>query len=70
MQEDQPTTKVGGNDSLLSLKDLAEYLACSRGYAAKLIADGIVPSYKLGSLRRVRKSAVDAWIESRLAAKD
>lgn len=70
MKKDQPTKEVGGYDGLLTLNDLAHYLACSRAHAAKLIADGTVPSYKLGSLRRVRKSDVEAWIESQPTVKD
>jgi excisionase family DNA binding protein len=66
--EDQDR-KVRRNGGLLSLNDLAEYLSCSRTYAAGLISSGTIPSFKLGSLRRVRKSDVDAYIESRLAAK-
>ena len=55
-------------EGLLSLKDLADYLSCSRTYAAGLVADGTIPSLKIGTLRRVRRSDVDAYIESRLAA--
>lgn len=54
-------------EGLLSLKDLADYLSCSRTYAASLITDGSIPSLKIGTLRRVRKSDVDAFIESHLA---
>jgi excisionase family DNA binding protein len=57
-------------EGLLSLDNLAEYLACSRTFAAKLLVDGEIPSLKIGALRRVRKADVDAYIESRLAAKD
>ncbi len=56
-----------GTEGLFSLKDLADYLSCSRTYAANLIADGSIPSLKIGTLRRVRKSDVDTFIESRLA---
>jgi excisionase family DNA binding protein len=63
-------TKVGPHDGLLSLNQLARYLCCSRTFAAKLIADGTLPSLTIGSLRRVRKTDVDAYIEARLAAKD
>jgi excisionase family DNA binding protein len=62
--------KTGIQDGLLSLNDLAGYLACSRTYARKLIADGTIPSFKIGTLRRVRKSDVDEYVERRLAARD
>ena len=66
---DDQHTKVPREGGLLSLNDLAEYLSCSRTYAASLISTGTIPSFKLGSLRRIRKSDVDAYIEARLAAK-
>lgn len=62
--------KTGIQDGLLSLNDLAGYLACSRTYARKLIVDGTLPSCKIGSLRRVRRADVDRYVETRLAAKD
>ena len=55
-------------EGLLSLRDLTQYLSCSRTYAANLIYDGVVPSFKIGNLRRVRKADVDAYIQERLAA--
>jgi excisionase family DNA binding protein len=64
VQED-PKTKA--DNRLLSLKELAEYLSCSRTYAANLIADGTLPSLKLSSLRRVRKADVDAYVEKQLS---
>ena len=57
-------------EGLLSLHDLAGYLACSRAFAAKLLADGTIPSFTIGTLRRVRRADVDAFVESRLAAED
>lgn len=53
---------------LLSLRDLTEYLSCSRSHAQKLMDDGKIPSLKLGGIRRVRKSDVDALIERELSA--
>jgi excisionase family DNA binding protein len=69
MKEDQQT-KARSTDGLFSLNDLAEYLSCSRTYAANLISDGTIPSFKIGTLRRVRKADVDTYIELRAAAKD
>jgi excisionase family DNA binding protein len=56
-------TEAGTNNSLLSPNQLAAYLACSRAHATKLISDGTIPSFKLGTLRRIRKSDVDAYVE-------
>ncbi len=55
-------------EGLLSVNDLARYLSCSRTYAAKLVANNTIPSFKLAGLRRVRKSDVDEIIEQRLVA--
>jgi len=63
-------TPTEARKALLSLDGLAEYLSCSRTFAAKLISDGTIPSFTIGTLRRVRKRDVDAYIEARLAAKD
>jgi excisionase family DNA binding protein len=62
-------TQASTHSGLFSLNDVAEYLSCSRTHAHKLISNGSIPSLKLGTLRRVRKSDLDAYIESRLAAK-
>jgi len=32
-----------------------------------LIAEGTIPSFKLGTLRRIRKSDVDAYVERQLS---
>lgn len=53
--------------ALLSPEELAVYLGCGRTYAYSLLADGTIPSVKLGRLRRVRRVDADAFIE-RLAA--
>ncbi len=65
MNRDQTQAQVEG---LLSVNDLARYLSCSRTYAAKLVANNTIPSFKLAGLRRVRKSDVDEIIEQQLVA--
>ncbi len=49
--------------ALLSPEKLATYLGCGRTYAYKLLADGSIPSVKLGRLRRVRRQDADRFIE-------
>ncbi len=68
--EDHPTAKASNADGLLSPKDLASYLSCSRVHAAKLLADGTIPSFKIGSLRRVRKADVESYVLSQIALRD
>lgn len=63
MQERTATT-----EGLLSLRDLTQYLSCSRTYAATLIYAGVIPSFKIGNLRRARKADVDAYVLEQLAA--
>ncbi len=65
MNEDRSQAQIEG---LLSVNDLALYLSCSRTYAAKLVAENTIPSFKLAGLRRVRKSDVDEIIEQKLFA--
>jgi excisionase family DNA binding protein len=60
--EKTPTTEPVVINGLLSLKSLAEYLDCGTTFAANLIASGAIPSFKVGSLRRVRKADVDEFI--------
>jgi excisionase family DNA binding protein len=76
LDEDQPETPSELSFQLPQTYTVATQrdgggLSCSRRYAASLIAEGTIPSFKLGSLRRVRKSdVVDSYIEARLAEKD
>ncbi len=51
---------------LLSPEQLADYLGCGRTYAYQLLAQGSIPSFKLGKLRRVRQVDVDRFVEERL----
>lgn len=43
---------------------LAEYLQVSERYVRQLCLDGKIPSYKLGTARRIRAEDVDSWLES------
>ena len=56
------TTEPVDLDGLMSLKSLAEYLDCGTTFAGDLIASGAIPSFKVGSLRRVRKADVDEYV--------
>ncbi len=60
--ETNTTTELVEIDGLMSLKSLAEYLDCGSTFAGDLIASGAIPSFKVGSLRRVRKADVDEFI--------
>ena len=51
---------------LLSAEDLARELGVGRTTAYSLLWRGIIPSVKLGRLRRVRCEDVEAYIEARI----
>ena len=54
-------------DRLLNPAEAAEALGCRRTMIFALISSGDLVSFKLGRLRRVPASAVDAFIATRLA---
>lgn len=49
--------------AMLSPEELATYLGCGRTFVYHLLANGSIPSVKLGRLRRVRRVDADAFIE-------
>jgi excisionase family DNA binding protein len=52
----------------LSPEDVAVLVGCKRTTAYKLLADGSIPSYSVGRLRRVRRADVERFIEERISA--
>lgn len=55
------TVKVA-DDRLLSTKEVAEVLGVTHGWVAQLMRQGILPSHKIGSLRKVFKSELHEWV--------
>ena len=51
---------------LLSAKDLARRLGVGRTTAYALLWSGIIPSLKVGRLRKVRREDLEAYIEARM----
>lgn len=49
--------------ALLSPEQLAAFLGVGRSFAYKLLADGSIPSVKLGRLRRVRRQDAYRFVE-------
>ncbi len=49
---------------IYSPAEAAELLGCSRPFIYKLIADGQLPSLKLGRSRRIRHSDLTAMIDA------
>ena len=55
-------------DSLLSIKDAAQRLACSEGMLRKWIHEKKLPTVKVGRLTRIRQSDIEAWLRLGLQA--
>jgi len=49
-------------DTLLSIKEVAQYLGCSRAMLKKWILHGKLPTVKVGRLTRIRQADVQAWV--------
>jgi excisionase family DNA binding protein len=58
---------VEHREEILTPDELAEFLRCSRTYARDLLTQGEIPSFKLGKLRRVRRSDTERFVEARLS---
>ena len=59
----KPKTQV---EHLMSPEELQSFLGVSRTYAYGLLSSGAIPSIRIGKLRRVRRSDVDAFLEANL----
>ena len=58
----RPASHADVERLLLTVPQAAELLGISENHAWHLIGRGELPSVKLGSLRRVSRSALEAWI--------
>jgi excisionase family DNA binding protein len=61
-----PTPAEVAEKELLTPEELAVVLGCGRTLAYRLIAEREIPSFKIGRLRRVRRSDVNSFIERRV----
>ena len=52
----------------LSPEELADLLKCKRTFAYSILSRGLIPSFKIGRLRRVRRVDVDRFVREQLAA--
>ncbi len=53
----------------LTPEDVAVIVGCGRTTAYKLLAEGAIPSFAIGRLRRIRRVDVERFIEERINAK-
>ena len=51
---------------LMNPEELAEFLRLGRTYTYRLLASGEIPCVRIGRLRKIRRSDVDAFIEASL----
>ena len=64
------TKTEASRKEVLSPEALAGYLRCGRTTAYALLADGTIPGFTIGRLRRVRRVVVDRYIAKRLGAEN
>lgn len=51
---------------IMTVKEAAEYLGIKPSTLYKYIKQGVIPAFKIGSLWRFKKSALDRWISTKL----
>ena len=56
-------TKERKYGEVLTPEELAQYLKCGRTYAYQLLANNVIPSFKLGRLRRIRRRDAERFLE-------
>jgi excisionase family DNA binding protein len=62
----QTEKSVNPPGDILTPEQAAQHLHCGRSFLYELLRVGAIPSFKVGKLRRVRRSDVDAYVASRL----
>ena len=50
----------------MTVTEVAKLLKLGRTVVYEMIMSGEIPSYKVGKLRRIRRSDVQAWLASRI----
>jgi excisionase family DNA binding protein len=53
--------------ALLTPEQLADFLNCGRTLAYRLLAEGAIPSLKLGKLRRIRPQDAAHFVEKKVS---
>ena len=52
------------NNQLLTVRETAQRLRISRYLTYELVARGELPAFRLGRAIRIRRDALDSWIEA------
>lgn len=49
-------------ETLLTIRDVAQYLQCSVSTVRRLVMGDKIPHYRLGKLVRFRRTDIDGWL--------
>lgn len=55
-------------DTMMTVRELADFLGVHENWVYAHAMAGNVPSYKIGSNRRFRRSEIEAWLEQQRPA--
>jgi excisionase family DNA binding protein len=58
--------ETGQTEYLMSTEELAKFLGLGRTWTYELLSAGAIPSVRIGRLRKIRRTDVDRFVESRL----
>lgn len=61
---------AGAAHSLMSVRDVADYLGVGRSTVYRLLHEGELPSIKVRAGRRFRRAALERWVAAREAEGD
>jgi excisionase family DNA binding protein len=52
------------NDDFLDIAEVAAWLHITERHVRRLVAENRIPKHKIGGLVRLRRSEINAWIDS------
>jgi excisionase family DNA binding protein len=58
---------TSGEDAILTVATLAQYLRCSPGTIYRMLSRGQLPAFKIGSDWRFFKAEIDNWVRQSTA---
>jgi excisionase family DNA binding protein len=53
-------------DTIMTVKEVAEYLRVNQRTVYRLAVDGRLPSFKVGATWRFKRSDIDGWISAQV----
>ena len=62
MAREMKRNKVGENPEIMTIQEAAEYLNCHHVTVRRLLAQGELRAFRLGSSWRFRREDIDQWI--------